>query len=368
MKEMKRIGIFLVLLMSLGVLSGCQTKETSSEELPYARSESSVRKDKTTDRTITTQESYQLATRITISIYDEKEAPNSIFDAIFDLIAGYEDMISRNITDSYVSRINQAAGDAPVSVPDDLFNLIHQGITYADLSQGAFDISIGPLVNLWGIGTYEAKVPESSELEKALSKVDYHKIELDYDTKTVFLNEKDMFLDLGAIAKGYIADEIKALILEKGYTNAIINLGGNVLMVGNKPNSDYWSVGIRDPLSDSGTSLGILELNDNSVVSSGVYERFFEENGVRYHHLINPNTGYPEQNDLLAISIVSDVSVDGDALSTAVFVLGVEKGYELVESLEGVEALFIQSDKDIIVTPGLKSKFRLIDDTYKLVY
>ena len=196
--------------------------------------------------------------------------------------------------------------------------------------------------------------------------IDYKKIVLDENDKTVYLPEKNMALDLGAIAKGYIADRVKDLILEEGYQSAIINLGGNVLTVGTKPNSDTWSIGVRDPESDAGTSMGILKLEDNSIVSSGIYERFFIDGDKRYHHLINPKIGYPEQNDILSVSIISELSVDGDALSTTVFLLGIEAGYELIEGLDNIDAVFVLKDHSVYLTSGLGEKFILTNDSYTI--
>jgi thiamine biosynthesis lipoprotein len=175
-----------------------------------------------------------------------------------------------------------------------------------------------------------------------------------------------MEIDLGAIAKGYIADRLKDKIQAEGYDSAIINLGGNVLTVGRKPNSDNWNIGVRNPESDAGSTMGILKLVDNSIVSSGVYERFFVQDNVRYHHIINALTGYPEQNDMLSVSIVSDRSVDGDALSTTTFLLGLEKGYKYIESLDGIGAVFIMKDHSVYVTSNLADKFTLTNKEYTI--
>lgn len=366
---MKFIKGLLIVAAVSALLSGCSPEtgdQGTVKETPYVRSSSTVRKDSTTKSVITTQESYQLGTHIVISIYDEDQASNEVFDAVFDNIYEYEQMISKNIEQTVVDKINDNAGVEEVKVPDSLYNLVENAIHFSEISNGAFDVSIGPLVQLWGIGTSEAAVPETDAIEDAISKVDYHRIKLDSMEKTIYLEESGMIMDLGAIAKGYIADEVKSIILDHGYESAIINLGGNVLMVGNKPNSASWSVGVRNPLSDSSSHLGILSLNDNSIVSSGVYERFFEENGVRYHHLINPKTGYPEQNELMAVSIISNESMIGDALSTAVFVMGLDQGYDLVESLDGVEAIFILRDMRVVVTPDLKASFKLVDTDYTM--
>jgi len=343
-----------------------ETQAATGTTHEILRSESKVRKDTTINSTITSQESYQIGTYITLSIYADAEVPGEVFDDLFNLIDYYEYMTSKNIVETELNEINRNAGIAPVNVSDELFDMIRIGLEYSKVSNGLFDLSIGPLVDLWGIGSDHAKLPTETEITNILKSVDYTKIVVDDSTKSVYLSEKGMALDLGAIAKGYIADRLKDMILEKGYESAIINLGGNVLTVGGKPNSDHWNIGVRDPESDAGSTMGVLKLKDNSIVSSGTYERFFIQDNVRYHHILNTETGYPEQNKMLSVSIISDRSVDGDALSTTVFLLGLEKGYAYVETLENIDAVFIMEDHSVYVTSGLKDKFSLMGDGYEL--
>ena len=342
------------------------TEATSGEGHTIVRSESTIRNDAKTQSIITSQSSFQIGTYITLSIYADHEVPNEVFDDLFGLIDRYEYMISKNIETSEVSAVNENAGKGPVKVSDAIAEMVLLGSEYSKDSNGLFDLSIGSLVDLWGIGTKEAHVPEMAEIESSMATVNYTKIKLDEENKTVFLEEEGMVLDLGAIAKGYIADRVKDMILEKGYTSAIVNLGGNVLTVGNKPNSDSWAIGVRDPRSDATTEMGILYLEDNSIVSSGVYERYFVEGDIRFHHIINPKTGYPEQNDMMSISIVSNSSVEGDALSTSVFLMGLEKGLSYIESREDVEAVFIMQDLSVYISSGLKDKFVLVNKDYTL--
>jgi len=343
-----------------------ETQAATGTTHEILRSESKVRKDTTIDSTITSQESYQIGTYITLSIYADAEVPGEVFDDLFNLIDYFEYMTSKNIVETELNEINRNAGIAPVNVSDELFDMIRIGLEYSKVSNGLFDLSIGPLVDLWGIGSDHAKLPTEAEISSILKSVDYTKIVIDESNKSVYLTEKGMALDLGAIAKGYIADRLKDMILEKGYESAIINLGGNVLTVGGKPNSDHWNIGVRDPESDAGSTMGVLKLKDNSIVSSGTYERFFIQDDVRYHHILNTETGYPEQNKMLSVSIISDLSVDGDALSTTVFLLGLEKGYAYVETLENIDAVFIMEDHSVYVTSGLKDKFTLMGEGYEL--
>jgi len=388
---MKHKRLLIIIMSAALILGGCgnkvETTEATTEETTETRSEvttegvattesgeehiivkneKTIKNDSKTNSIITSQESYQIGTYITLSIYDDKEVPTEVFDKLFKLIDYYEYMVSKNIIGTELNQVNENAGIAPVKVDADLYEMVKLGVDFAGYSDGLFDISIGPLVDLWGIGTDLANVPAEADIKEKMALIDYKTIVLYEKEQTIYLPEKNMSLDLGAIAKGYIADRIKDLILEEGYESAIINLGGNVLTVGTKPNSDTWSIGVRDPESDAGTTMGILKLEDNSIVSSGIYERFFMDGDIRYHHLINPKIGYPEKNDIMSVSIVSELSVDGDALSTTVFLLGLEAGFELVEELENVEAVFVLADHSVYITSGLGDKFILTNESYTI--
>lgn len=372
--KFKYVGV--ILLAFVMILSGCsfEKEPMTSEGTPgdsessngYVRSESTIKNDATTGRIITSQSSYQIGTYITLSIYADQQVPDEAFDDFFELINYYENMVSKNIPTSEVSQINQNAGVQPVVVSSELMEMVKIGLGYASDSNGLFDVSIGSLVDLWGIGTENAKVPNEAELKESMATVDYKNIVIDEASKTVYLKDPGMIMDLGALAKGYIADRVKELIIEKGFDAAIVNLGGNVLTVGTKPNADFWRIGVRDPRSDTVTEMGILNLEDNSIVSSGVYERFFLEGEMRYHHIINPKTGYPEQNDMMSVSIVSKNSVDGDALSTTAFLMGLEEGLKYVESLEGIDAVVVMSDLSVYITSGLSEKFVIVNKDYEL--
>jgi len=331
------------------------------------RSDSTVIDDSKTKSIITSQESYQIGTYIKISIYADKEVPSSLFDELFYTIDQYEKKISTSILSSEISAVNKSAGIEPVVVSDGLWELLQKGISYGQVSQGKFDITIEPLVELWGIGSDHARIPSEEEIQKAIALIDYKQVVFDEADHSVFLPDEGMGIDLGAIAKGFIADELKEIIIARGYEHAIINLGGNVLTVGHKPNSDTWSVGVRDPQGGQTDILGVLYLKDNSIVSSGVYERFFEEEGVRYHHILNPFTGYPEQNHLQAISIISEKSIDGDGLSTSLFVMGLNDGYTYASTRDDIEVLFITDDNKIYYTEGLKDIFMLTSTLYEEV-
>ena len=230
--------------------------------------------------------------------------------------------------------------------------LLALSLTYCEQSSGAFDITIEPVSSLWDFTSGESLLPDPFLLENAVSKVGYENLLLTDQTLT-FLSP-DTTLDLGAIAKGYIADEIKEHLIERGVTSAIINLGGNVLCIGSKPNGEPFKIGLKKPFAEGAETFAIANITDMSVVTSGVYERYFELNGRQYHHILNPETGYPYENDLLSVTILSKSSADGDGLSTTCFSLGLEKGMDLINSLDGVYGCFIDTDYNIYYSEGME--------------
>ena len=289
-------------------------------------------------------------TVITITLYGEENA--SYIDDCFKLASHYENLFSNTIADSDISKINNANG-TPVTVDDDTIELLQKGIYYGDLSQGQFDITIGKLSSLWDFPNNSGTVPSESDIEATLSTIDYHAI--DIDGNEVSLSNPDAMIDLGGIAKGYIADKMKDYLNEKDITSGMINLGGNVLTLGDKPDGSNYNIGIQKPFSDDGTAIASVEVSDETVVSSGVYERYFYVGDNFYHHILNPKTGYPYDNNLLGVTIICPKSVDGDGLSTTCFALGLEDGMKLIESLDDTEAVFITDDYELHTTSGIGS-------------
>lgn len=220
-------------------------------------------------------------------------------------------------------------------------------------SAAAFLMTIEPLSSLWNFTSDEHVIPAEDDITAAAERVNWKNVKLDGNTLT-FLSP-DTTIDLGSIAKGYIADRMKDYLTESGVESAIINLGGNVLCVGERTNHQPFRIGLQKPFADYATVFADLNIDDMSVVSSGVYERHFEENGVNYHHLLNPKTGYPYQNGLVAVTIVSPRSVDGDVLSTTCFSMGLDKGLELINSMDGIYAYFITDDYELIYSDGAEA-------------
>jgi thiamine biosynthesis lipoprotein len=273
----------------------------------------------------------------------------TILQKCFDKMAEYEAMLSRTREGSDIWKVNHAGGE-PVEVSDETAELINLALKYADLSEGAFNITLAPYSILWDFQNNTGDVPSEEEIAEAGSHTGLSLLHIDGNTVT--LDDPEAAIDLGGIAKGYIADRLKELILENGIESAWINLGGNVLTVGEKPDGSTWNIGIRDPFGEASDIITIVRLRDMSVVTSGTYERFFEKDGVIYHHILDPETGYPMQNGLKSVTILSDSSADGDALSTTCFVLGLERGMELIESLDGIEAMFVTDDKEMHCSSG----------------
>ncbi|WP_333645872.1 FAD:protein FMN transferase [Lacrimispora sp.] len=292
---------------------------------------------------------YMLNTFVTVTIYD-KDDPE-ILEGSLELCRSYENILSKTLEGSEVYRLNhRPLGEQTVTVSQDVANLVSRGISYSRMSDGGFDVTVEPLSSLWDFTSSDPVIPGDDEIRQAAAKVGYENLKLEGNTLT-FLSPETT-LDFGAIAKGYIADRIKDYLLEKGVKSAVINLGGNVLCVGEKPDGEAFKIGLQKPYADRNETIEILDIRDLSVVSSGVYERHFEKDGVNYHHLLDPKSGYPYDNGLVSVTILSTLSVDGDGLSTTLFSLGLEKGIELANSLEDVYAVFITKDGEVHYSEG----------------
>ncbi len=312
-----------------------------------------------------TKTNFLLGTVVDISIYDKQD--ESIIDKGFARISEIENkMTINNAETSEIIALNEASGKNEVKLSPDTFFVVEKGKQYSELAKGKFDITIGTVVKLWNIGTEYAAVPDKDKLAEAVKLVNYKKLILNKDKLTAKLEDKGMKVDLGAIAKGYAADEVARVLKENGVEHAIINLGGNVLTIGGNPNGNPWRIGIQDPFNPRGEFLGVVPVKDKTVVTSGTYERYFEENGKKYHHILDPATGYPTENNLYSVSIITDKSVDGDGLSTTSLLLGLEEGMKLIEKLDNVEAIFITSDKKVYVSSGLKKDFTISNPEFKL--
>lgn len=329
---------------------------------------SSCKKEDKYDDGVISRTEFMMDTMITIKIYDE--ADESILDEVFDRLKEIENRMSKTIENSDVSKINKQAGIEPVQVHKDVYFVLERALYFAELSQGAYEPTIGPLVELWGINVQdnnkEQSIPDQPSIRKAINKVDYKKLELLEDNK-VFLQEEGMKIDLGGIVKGYAADETKRILNENGVKNAIIDFGGNIYACGRNPSGEPWKIGIQNPFELNGKHMGIINAVDCSIVVSGDYERFFEFEGKRYHHIIDSKTGYPSENELSAVCVIANDSIDADALTTALFVLGIEEGSELLNKMDDVDSLFITKEKQVYVPPNLKDIFEIDDKEFIII-
>lgn len=340
-----KISFFIILMLTLSALTACGVNSNAAAE-PVTKTE------------------FALDTLCSITIYDKPS--EEIFKECFQRIKEIENKMSVDLPDSEVSAINKNAGLKPVSVSEDTYTVIRAGIEYSQLTNGDFDISVGPLVKLWGITKPDPKVPSSAAIQAAVGLVNYKNIVLNDTQKSVFLKEKGMSLDLGGIAKGYTGDAVAKILKDRGVKHAIVDLGGNLVAVGSKPDGTDWKVGIQTPFKTNGDYFAVIGVSDQAVVTSGIYQRYFKEKGKIYHHIMNTHTGYPVDNGLVSVSVVCESSMDADALAKA-FTLGLKAGMEYISGQKGVEAIFLTDKNEVYVTPGLKGHIEITDEKYKLV-
>lgn len=348
MVNKRRLIAVLFIIMSISIIiSSCSTDIEEPNDESVSKTE------------------FVLGTVVTVKLYNN--ATEEVFSTVFHKLREIEEKMTINSKDSEVISINSKAGEGFVKISDDTFYVIDKGRYFSEISKGRFEISIGPLVKLWNIGSEDAKVPTENEIENRKALIDFNNVILKESEKSVMLKEEGMTLDLGGIAKGYGADEVVKILEEHGVKHAIVNLGGNVFAYGNKPDGSPWRIGVQNPKSPRGDYIGIAEVVNKTVVTSGIYERYFEEEGKQYHHILDPDTGYPVENNLAGVSIIADSSIDADSLSTAAFALGIDEGMKLIETLDDTEAVFVTKDSEVHITSGLKDSFKLTDSSFKLM-
>jgi len=287
--------------------------------------------------TPTSKTAFALDTVITITIYDKDS--EQLIDLCFDEVKRLENLFSNTIVGSDIYNINHSKAFSEIKVSPETIEIIKKSIYYSQLSNGAFDIN--------------ATIPSQANIKAALTTIDFNNIIIKQNTNDIYLKQKEMSLDLGGIAKGYIADKLCDLLLQNGCKSAIINLGGNVLTVGEKPDKSLYKIGIQNPNAPIGEYLAIVKVKAKSIVTSGIYERYFIKDGIRYHHILNPFTGYPYESDIAGITIISNKSVDGDALSTICFTLGTRKALAFIETIKDTEAIVVDIDGNIVKSSGI---------------
>ncbi len=287
-------------------------------------------------------------------IATDPSAASAALAAAFAEFGRIDNLMSFQSAKSQLARINQAAGGKAVSIDAELFQLVLQSKYYAELTAGAFDISIGPLSRLWGLDNKQYRKPSSEEIAAKLPLVGYSMILTQSKPPAVRLARPGMSIDLGAIAKGYAVDKAINILKRRGISSALVNAGGDIRTIGTRPDGNLWNIGIQHPRKPK-QILASLRVDNQAVVTSGDYEQFFMYQGVRYHHILDPATGRPARG-CQAVTVVAQSTAAADALATGVFVLGPEKGMKLIEGLPDTEALIVDAAGNVSVSSGLKGK------------
>ncbi len=278
-------------------------------------------------------------------------------DAVCRELSRLEMLLSRFIPESDVSRINQSAGKAPVKISPETFDVLTRAVEMSSFCHGSFDITIAPLVALWNIGKESFHQPTEKEIKHTLSLVNTQDLILDPDNRTALLRKTGESIDLGGIGKGYSGDRILELYRAFGIQSAYSNLGGNVVTLGAKPDGTPWQIGIQHPRRRE-RLLGTVSVVDQSVVTSGDYQRRSNgSNGKYFHHILNPSTGYPVDSGLISVTIVAENSMTADALSTAIFAIGLDMTINMLKSFPKTEAILVDAGEQVFVTPELKDQF-----------
>lgn len=323
--------------------------------------------DASAEKTETTN--FLMGTYVTQTVYGgDTVARTSAVTAANQAVSQLNDRISWRTDGSDIQRLNSSAGGDPVSIDPETATVLQRALEVAERSKGAYDPTILPLSLLWNFDSEETTAaPEDADIQRYLPYVDYKQLELDTDTYTAALGGKHAAIDLGAIGKGAGADVAVAAYADSQITGGLIAVGGSIGVYGTKPDGTPWKIGVRDPHSgdDKEASMGVLSIDSGFVSTSGTYELMFEENGVVYHHILDPDTGYPADTDLLSVTVWCDNGALSDALSTTCLVLGVEDSLDLLASYDA-DAVFITNENQVIVTDDLKDRFELTSSDYTL--
>ena len=301
-----------------------------------------------------------------------EDGTKKLYDEIFERLAQIEKEFSATLPDSEISQINSMAGISAVQTNEEVLNVMDFALKTAWISDGAFTPAAGPLVDLWGINTDHQRIPSQAEINKALELVDFGCVGLSRDS--VFLRKAGMKVNLGGIVKGFAADEVCKILKKHNVKKAVVDLGGNIYVYGKKSDGSKWTVGIKNPDSPSSAPLLRLCINENSVVTSGSYERFFEADGKKNHHIFDPATGFPADNGIVSATVISPSSIAADALSTATFVLGVEKSFKLLDKFKkefgtDISFVFICKYGSVFASENLKGSLEFVqDDSRKIIF
>ncbi len=305
-----------------------------------------------------------LGTRCGLTIYEPGR--ERVITRVFSRVREIELKMSRRMENSEVRAINRNSGIGEVAISDSTWSVINTSLRYSKISDGGFDISIGPLIALWEESGIKKILPPDEEIKSALNLTNYKNILMNKEKQSVFLKNRGMIIDLGGIAKGYAVDEAVDILAEENVKHAIIDFGGNIYAYGVKKNGKKWRIGIRNPDGRALDYIGIIEVSDKAIATSGGYERFVTINNKHYHHILDSKNGYPVESGLLSASIISKKSIDADTLSTVVFIMGLKEGLRLIEGIKETEGVFITKEKEIYLTSGLYGNFRLTNNNFRI--
>jgi thiamine biosynthesis lipoprotein len=301
-----------------------------------------------------------MGTEVSFAVFtvDDVGGQKAIGDAISE-IRRLEAMMTTWRDDSEISRINQNAGIQPVAVSPETIEVIDAAEQSSKLSGGAFDISFYALKGLWHFDEdREAKIPPLAEIKKRLSLIDYRKIKVDHEKRTVFLEKKGMAINLGGIAKGYAVDRAVAVLKRAGFANAIVQAGGDLMCAGSKAGQP-WTSGIRDPRGARGEVFAVMRLVDHAFSTAGDYERYFVIDGKRYHHIIDPRTGFPAMQSR-SVTIYAPNATLADGIDDAIFILGWKKGFEMIDKLEDVGAVVVDGEGQVHISKRVQDRVQIV--------
>jgi thiamine biosynthesis lipoprotein len=308
-----------------------------------------------------TRSEYVLWTQCAVTLYDHTDA--AALDEVFQRLHELDSRLSVNVPGSELDAVSDAAGRAPVRVGNDVFFVIGKGLHLAEISGGLFDPTVGPLMRVWKMNSEDARIPAPSELARARGLVSWRDVVMDAKGRTIYVKRPGMRLDAGGLLKGYAADETVRILASRGVKSAIVDLGGDIYAMGSRPDGGPWRIGIQNPDAERGTTLGVVNVAGKSVVSSGVYEHFFVQNGKKYHHIMDTRTGFPVDNGLSQVTVISAESIDADGLGLTLFCLGPVRGLALAASL-GIDAIMIGADHRMYATEGARRMLSLTDTTF----
>ena len=357
----KAVAISLITFLITGMISGCNTSGSARKSNGGKAAEQTTQKEDSTGKNTDTKageeksasrDIFAMDTYMTLTAYGENA--KKALDAAVDEINNIEQLVSTGIDSSEVSQINK---NGKGSVSETTGYLIKRSKEIYDSTNGVFDITIYPIMQAWGFPTEKYRVPGKKELKKLRSLMGADNVLYDEKKQEVTLDKEGMEIDLGGIAKGYTSSKVMDIFKENGISSAVISLGGNVQTLNAKPDGSDWRVAVENP-ADTGSYIGVLSIKDKAVITSGGYERYFEQDGKTYHHIIDPSTGYPANNGLTSVTIVSDDGTLADGLSTSLFIMGPEKAQEYWKKHnDEFDTILVKEDGSILVSEGIAENF-----------